>query len=55
MVEPIATLSLLTPGDRAAVLRGRSLLGDATFEGLLRDLERAQAEKKKERRIGFRG
>src|SRR5690606_9582618 len=51
----LANLTRLTPGDHAAVLRGRSLLGDATLEGLLRDLERAQAEKKSERRIGFRG
>jgi len=51
----LASLSLLTPGDYAAVLRGRLLLGDATVDGLLSDLERAQAEKRSERRIGFRG
>jgi transitional endoplasmic reticulum ATPase len=50
----LANLSLLTPGDHAAVLRGRKLLGDATIDGLLGDLERAQAEKRSERRIGFR-
>jgi SpoVK/Ycf46/Vps4 family AAA+-type ATPase len=50
----LANLSLLTPGDYAAVLRGRRLLGDATIDGLLGDLERAQAEKRSERRIGFR-
>jgi transitional endoplasmic reticulum ATPase len=51
----LASLSLLTPGDHAAVLRGRLLLGDASVDGLLADLERAQTEKKSERRIGFRG
>jgi hypothetical protein len=35
-------------------LRGRLLLEDATLEALLGDLERAQAEKKSQRRIGFR-
>jgi AAA+ superfamily predicted ATPase len=50
----LASLSLLTPGDYAAALRGRLLLEDATIEALLGDLERAQAEKKSQRRIGFR-
>jgi SpoVK/Ycf46/Vps4 family AAA+-type ATPase len=51
----LATLTLLTPGDHAAVLRGRLLLGDASVDGLLDDLERAQAEKCSVRRIGFGG
>jgi SpoVK/Ycf46/Vps4 family AAA+-type ATPase len=50
----LASLSLLTPGDYAAALRGRLLLEDATLEALLGDLERAQADKKSQRRIGFR-
>jgi transitional endoplasmic reticulum ATPase len=49
----LASLTLLTPGDHAAVLRGRLLLGDASVDGLLGDLERAQAEKRSQRRIGF--
>jgi hypothetical protein len=50
----LASLSLLTPGDYAAALRGRLLLGAASVDELLGDLERAQAEKRSERRIGFR-
>lgn len=51
----LARLSQLTPGDYSAVLRGRLLLGEASIEALLVDLERAHAEKRAERRVGFRG
>ena len=50
----LARLSHLTPGDYAASLRGRMLLGDASVETLLVDLERAHAEKRSERQVGFR-
>ncbi|HTV19870.1 MAG TPA: ATP-binding protein, partial [Polyangiaceae bacterium] len=50
----LSRLSHLTPGDYAAVLRGRLLLGDASIQALLGDLERAHAEKHAERRVGFR-
>lgn len=49
----LTRLSLLTPGDFAALVRGRQLLGSASIDGLLDDLERAHAEKRSERRIGF--
>ena len=51
----LARLTHLTPGDYASVLRGRQLLGEASLEALLRDLERAHAEKRSERQLGFRG
>jgi len=51
----LASLDLLTPGDYASVLRGRRLLGDSTLDAILSDLERAQTEKRADRRIGFRG
>jgi SpoVK/Ycf46/Vps4 family AAA+-type ATPase len=50
----LARLTQLTPGDYAAVLRGRLLIGDASIDTLLADLERAQAEKRAQRCIGFR-
>ena len=50
----LARLSLLTPGDFAAVLRGRLLLGEPSLDALLGDLERAHAEKRSDRHIGFR-
>jgi AAA+ superfamily predicted ATPase len=50
----LSRLTLLTPGDYASLLRGRQLLGDASVEALLDDLERAHAEKRAERRVGFR-
>jgi transitional endoplasmic reticulum ATPase len=49
----LTRLVLLTPGDFSSVLRGRRLLGEASVEALVRDLERAHAEKRGERRIGF--
>jgi transitional endoplasmic reticulum ATPase len=51
----LSRLTLLTPGDYASLLRGRILLGDASVEALISDLERAHAEKHAERRIGFLG
>jgi transitional endoplasmic reticulum ATPase len=51
----LSRLALLTPGDFSSVLRGRRLLGEASVEALVRDLERAHAEKRGERRIGFGG
>lgn len=50
----LARLSRLTPGDFAAVLRGRLLLGEPSLDALLSDLERAHAEKRSDRHIGFR-
>jgi len=50
----LSRLSLLTPGDYASLLRGRLLLGESSVESLLADLERAHAEKRSERRVGFR-
>ena len=50
----LARLSRLTPGDFAAVLRGRLLLGEPSLDALLGDLERAHAEKRSDRHIGFR-
>ncbi len=52
--ERLARLTELTPGDFASVLRGRLLMGEASIEALVCDLERAHAEKRAERRIGFR-
>jgi SpoVK/Ycf46/Vps4 family AAA+-type ATPase len=53
--DRLSRLPALTPGDYASALRGRLLLGATSFEELLVDLERAHAEKRGERRIGFRG
>jgi len=50
----LSRLSHLTPGDYAAVLRGRLLLGEASIESLFADLERAHSEKRSARRVGFR-
>lgn len=50
----LVRLTQLTPGDYAAVLRGRLLVGEASIGALLDDLERTQAEKRAERRVGFR-
>jgi len=49
----LGRLSQLTPGDYASLLRGRLLVGEASVAALLSDLERAHAEKRAERRIGF--
>jgi hypothetical protein len=49
----LGRLSQLTPGDYASLLRGRLLMGEASVAALLSDLERAHAEKRAERRIGF--
>lgn len=49
----LARLTALTPGDYAAVLRGRALLGAADAAALLADLERAHAEKRCARQLGF--
>jgi AAA+ superfamily predicted ATPase len=52
--DRLSRSSALTPGDYAACLRGRLLLGATSLEELLCDLERAHAEKRGERRMGFR-
>lgn len=50
----LSRLTALTPGDYASLLRGRLLLGRASVEEALGDLERAHGEKRAERSIGFR-
>lgn len=50
----LARLTQLTPGDYAALLRGRLLIGESSVDSLVGDLERAEAEKRTARRVGFR-
>lgn len=52
--DRLSRLVALTPGDYASSLRGRLLLGAKSVDELLVDLERAHAEKRGERRMGFR-
>lgn len=50
----LSRLLALAPGDYTSLLRGRLLLGRTNAEEVLADLERAHAEKRGERRVGFR-